>query len=115
MYENNSIPNFLPPGLQAFRLPLIVSFFFFCQFQSTKLRQDTLGAVLVIFGGSFLNFFLFERSWKNLKNDTTFVRMCSSDHLGDAKMSKKHLALSNLTFLRIAIDENGFRRMKEEG
>ena len=51
-----------------------------------------------------------------MKNDTTFVRMRSGDHLGDAKMSKKgHLAPSNLTFLLIAIDKNGFRRMKEEG
>ena len=31
-----------------------------------------------------------------MKNDTTFVRMRSGDHLGDTKMSKKgHLALSN--------------------
>ena len=51
-----------------------------------------------------------------MKNDATFVRMRSGDHLGDAKMSKKgHLAPSNLTFLIIAIDTNGFRRMKEEG
>ena len=40
-------------------------------------------------GGPALNSFLFERSWKNMKNDTTFVRTRSSDHLGDAKMSKK--------------------------
>ena len=51
-----------------------------------------------------------------MKNETTFVRMRSVDHLGDAKMSKKgHLAPSKLTFLLIAIDRNGFRRMKEEG
>ena len=51
-----------------------------------------------------------------MKNDTTFVRMRSGDHLGDAKMSKKrHLASSNLTFLLIAIDKNGFHKMKEEG
>ena len=50
-----------------------------------------------------------------MKNDTTFVRMRNSDHLEGAKMSKRrHLASSNLTFLLIAIDENGFRRMKEE-
>ena len=30
-------------------------------------------------------------------------------------VEKGHLALSNLTFLLIAIDTNGFRRMKEEG
>ena len=50
-----------------------------------------------------------------MKNDTTFVRMRSGDHLGDAKMSKGHLAPSNLTFLLIAIDTNGFHKMKEEG
>ena len=44
-----------------------------------------------------------------MKNDTTFVRMRSGDHLGDAKRSVK------FNFLSIAIDKNGFRRMKEEG
>ena len=43
-----------------------------------------------------------------MKNDTTFVPMRSGDHLGDAKMSKKGTSL-------IAIDRNGFCRMKEEG
>ena len=51
-----------------------------------------------------------------MKNDTTFVCMRSGDHLGDAKnIEKGHLAPSNLTFLLIAIDTNGFRRMKDEG
>ena len=51
-----------------------------------------------------------------MKKDTTFVRMRSSDHLGDAKnVEKGHLAPSNLTFLLVAIDRNGFCRMKEEG
>ena len=51
-----------------------------------------------------------------MKNDATFVRMRSGDHLGDAKMSKKGTSLpSNLTFLTLAIDRNGFRRLKEEG
>ena len=31
------------------------------------------------------------------------------------KCRKGHLAPSNLTFLIIAIDRNGFRRLKEEG
>ena len=30
-------------------------------------------------------------------------------------MEKGHLAPSNLTFLLVAIDTNGFRKMKEEG
>ena len=53
-----------------------------------------------------------------MKNDTTFVRMRSGDHLASLetqKCQKGHLAPSNLTFLLIAIDRNGFRRMKEEG
>ena len=48
-----------------------------------------------------------------MKNDTTFVHMHSGDHLGDAKMSKKGTSRRR-TFLLIAIDTNGFRRMKEE-
>ena len=51
-----------------------------------------------------------------MKNDTTFVSVRSGDHHGDAKMFEKgHLAPSNLTFLLIAIETNGFRRMIEEG
>ena len=44
-----------------------------------------------------------------MKNDTTFARMRSGDHLGDAKnVEKRHLAPSNLTFLLIAIDRKRF-------
>ena len=51
-----------------------------------------------------------------MKNDATLVRTRSGDHLGDAKnVEKGHLAPSKLTFLIIAIERNGFRRMKEEG
>ena len=57
------------------------------------LRQDPLEAILVIFGRRALIFFLFESSWKKMKNNTTFVRMRSDDHLGDAKMSKKGTSL----------------------
>ena len=31
-----------------------------------------------------------------MKNDTTFVRMRSGDHLGDAKMSKKSTSLRRI-------------------
>ena len=55
-----------------------------------------LEAILVIFGRRALIFFLFERSWKKMKNDTTFVRMRSGDHLGDAKMSKKGTSLRRI-------------------
>ena len=60
------------------------------------LRQDPLEAILVIFGRRALIFFLFESSWKNMKNDTIFVRMRSGDHLGDAKMSKKGTSLRRI-------------------
>ena len=50
-----------------------------------------------------------------MKNDTTFLRMRSGDHLGNASVEKGHLVPSNLTFLLIAKDRNDFRRMKEEG
>ena len=44
-----------------------------------------------------------------MENDTTFVRMRSGDHLGDAKMSKKGTSLRpNLTFLLIAIKQKRF-------
>ena len=41
-----------------------------------------------------------------MKNDTSFVRMRSGDHLGDAKCPKRYLAPSNFTFLLIAIDRH---------
>ena len=65
---------------------------------STKrtLRQDPLEAILVIFGRRALFFLLFESSWKNMKNDTTFVCMRSCDHLGDTKMSKKGTSLRRI-------------------
>ena len=53
-------------------------------------------AILVIFGRRALIFFLFESSWKNMKIDTTFVRMRSGDHLGDAKMSKMGTSLRRM-------------------
>ena len=53
-----------------------------------KAGPPPLEAILVIFGRRALIFFLFESSWKKMKNDATFVRMRSGDHLGDAKMSK---------------------------
>ena len=60
------------------------------------LRQGPLQAILVILGCKALIFFLFESSWENMKNNTTFVRMRSGDHLGDAKMSKKDTSLRRI-------------------
>ena len=57
--------------------------------------QDPLEAILVIFGRRAL-IFLFESSWKNIKNDSTFARMRSGDHLGDAKMSKMGTSLRRI-------------------
>ena len=74
-----------------------------------ELRQDPLEAILVIFSRSsliFLSLEKFERSWKNMKNDTTLVCMRNIGHLGNAKMS-------NLTFQWITTDKNGFCRTKE--
>ena len=54
-----------------------------------------LEAILVIFGRKALIFFVWKLLEK-MKNDTTFVRMRSSDHLGDAKMSKKGTSLCRI-------------------
>ena len=61
-----------------------------------KAGPPPLEAILVIFGRRALIFFLFERSWKKMKNDATFVRMRSGDHLGDAKMSEKGTSLRRI-------------------
>ena len=50
-----------------------------------------------------------------MKNDTTFVRMRSGDHVGGSKMSKKGTSLRGVYFLTNHQRQNGFRRMKEEG
>ena len=55
---------------------------------TTSFKAGPLQALLVIFGRRAL-IFLFESSWKNMKNDTTFVRMRSGDHLEDAKCRKR--------------------------
>ena len=65
-------------------------------FTVVKAGPPPLEAILVIFGRRALIFFLFESSWKKMKNDTTFVRMRSGDHLGDAKMSKKGTSLRRI-------------------
>ena len=73
-----------------------------------------LEAILVIFGRSFLNF-LFERSLR-IWNITSLLCECAVViTLETQKCRKRHLASSNLTFLPIALDENVFRRVKEEG
>ena len=64
-----------------------------------SLRQDPLEAILVIFGRRALIFFWFESSWKNMKNDTTFVRLAQWWSPWRPKyVEKGHLAPSNLIF-----------------
>ena len=55
-----------------------------------------LEAILVIFGHRALIFFFVWKLLEKMKNDTTFVRMRSDDHLGDAKMSKKGTSLRRI-------------------
>ena len=75
-----------------------------------------LEAILVIFGRRALIFFLFESSWKKMKKWHHFCAHAQWWSPWRRKnVEKGHLAPSNLTFLIIAIDRNGFRRMKEEG
>ena len=81
---------------------------------SDIIKAGPLEAILVIFGRRALIFFWFESSWKNMKNDATFVRMRSDDHLGDAKCRKRAPRSVEFKFF-INCDRNGFRRMREEG
>ena len=81
----------LPPVKKRFDYHTLILFY------KTKAGPPPpLEAILVIFGRRALFFFLFERSWKKMKNNTTFVRMRSGDHLGDAKMSKKGTSLRRI-------------------
>ena len=79
------------------------------------LRQDPLEAILVIFGPGALIFFCLKALGKNEK----WHHFCAHAQWWSPwrrkNVEKGHLAPSNLTFLLIAIDTNGFRRMKEEG
>ena len=52
------------------------------------LRQDPLEAILVIFGRRALIFFVWKLLEK-MKNDNTFVRMRSGDHLETQKCRKR--------------------------
>ena len=50
-----------------------------------------------------------------MKIDTTFVRMRSTDHFGNVKMSEEAPCFVEFNFLPIAMDKNSVRRIKEEG
>ena len=74
-----------------------------------------LEAILVIFGRRALIFFV----WKLLKKNEKWHHFCAHAQWWSPwrrkNVEKGHLAPSNLTFLLIVMDTNGFRRMKEEG
>ena len=58
-----------------------------------KAGPHALEAILVIFSRRALIFLFVWKLLKKMKNDTTFVRMRSGDHFGDAKISKKGTSL----------------------
>ena len=68
-----------------------------CRNGARCFKAGPLEALLVIFGRSIL--ILFQRSRKNMKNDTIFVRTRSSDHVEDAKMSKMTPRFVEFNFL----------------
>ena len=72
-------------------------------------------AILVIFGRRALIFFCLKALEKNEKWHHFCVHAQWWSAWRRKNVEKGHLAPSNLTFLLIAIDTNGFRRMKEEG
>ena len=59
--------------------------------------------------------FLFETSWKIWKWTPLLCACAEAITLETQKCRKGRLSPSNITFLFIAIDRNGFRRMKDEG
>ena len=78
-------------------------------------NPDPLEAILVIFGRRALIFFCLKALGKNKKWRHFGAHAQWSSPWRRKNVEKGHLAPSNLTFLLIAIDTNGFRRMKEEG
>ena len=95
--------------------PIIVSLDTLKLFSAFK-AGPPLEAILVIFGRRALIFFFV---WKLLEKNEKWHHFCSHAQWWSPwrrkNVEKGHLAPSNLTFLLIVIDRNGFRRMKEEG
>ena len=58
-------------------------------------KAGPLEAILIVLSCRFL-LFLFESSRKNMKYDTTFVRVRNGGHYGDAKMSKNGTSLRQI-------------------
>ena len=83
-------------------------------FAKKRLNQDPLEALLVIFGRRALIFFCLKALGKKWKM-TPLLCACAVVIWRRKNVEEGHLAPPNLTFLLIAIDTNGFRRMKEKG
>ena len=85
----------------------------------TSVRQDPppppIEAILVIFGRRALIFFCLKALGKNEKWHNFCAHAQWWSPWRRKNIEKGHLAPSNLSFFLIAIDRNGFRRMKEEG
>ena len=76
---------------------------------------EPLEAILVIFGRSFsIIFFCLKELGKIWKMTHFCAHVQYWSPWRSKNVEKRHPAPSNLTFLRITIDKNGFRRMKEE-
>ena len=90
------------------------------QYEKLKLQTNEVWVplrlllILVIFGCRAI-IFLFESSWKNMKITPLCAHAQWWSPWRRKNVEKVHPSPSNLTFLLIAIDRNGFRRMKEEG
>ena len=83
----------------------------------SPLRQDPLEAILVIFGRRALIFFCLKALGRKRKMTPLLCACAVVITLERRKNAEKgHLACSvEFNFLLIAIDRNGFRRVKEEG
>ena len=66
-----------------------------CPSHCVFFRQNPLEAIFVIFGRRALIFFVWKLLEK-IKNDATFIRMRSGDHLGDAKNVEKGTSLRRI-------------------
>ena len=74
--------------------PCLVKLFMYYSavLRPTFLFQDPAHVLVILVTA----FDLLESSFKSMKNDTTFVRMHSSNHLGDSKMSKNGTPLRRI-------------------
>ena len=74
-----------------------------------ELRQPLLEAISIIFGRSFL-YFLWLKGLEKIWKATPLLCACAVVIPWKRKMSKRHLASSNLTFWPITIDKTLYKR-----